>query len=146
VKQPKKILIIDDDQLHRLCAKEILQDAGYDVAEHASGLGATEAVMTSRPDLVLLDVNMPALPGTALAPLLRDRAQTRHVPILLYSSNDEDTLRRSARMLGLAGYVAKGDPDQLRREVGRVLSPGPLAGGRAPTAGSPPPGRPAHQA
>jgi len=141
----RKILIIDDDAVHLYCAKEILEDAGYSVVLHTNGFGATEAVMTNCPDLVLLDVNMPGLPGTALATVLRGREQTREVPILLYSSNDEDSLRRDAKRLGLAGCVSKGDPSELRRAVARTLaaatgsSSAPPGETTAPTRGRRPP-------
>lgn len=119
----KRILVVDDDRTHLFCAKELLEAQGYEVHLHPRPLGATELVMNLKPDLVLLDVNMPALSGETLALLLRARELTRDTPILLYSSNDEDALRSSAIRLGLGpdGWVAKGDPAALRRAVGRVL-------------------------
>jgi CheY-like chemotaxis protein len=120
----KKILVIDDDATHRLCARDILEAHGYEVVLHPRPFGATEKVMTEAPDLVLLDVNMPALSGETLAMLLRAREQTRGTRILLYSSNDEDSLRTSALRLGLGpqGYVPKGDPAALRTAVDRALA------------------------
>jgi CheY-like chemotaxis protein len=117
----KKILVVDDDATHLLCAKEILEDAGYEVVIHAGGFGATEKVMVEQPDLVLIDVNMPALSGDGLVGVLRGREQTQRVPILLYSSNDEGALRRTVDRLGIEGYVSKGDVEELRRVVARVL-------------------------
>jgi len=67
-------------------------------------------------------VNMPALSGEGLIGVLRSRPQTKDARVLLYSSNDEDSLRRAAVRLGIEGYIAKGDPDELRRTVGRVLT------------------------
>jgi CheY-like chemotaxis protein len=119
---PKKILIIDDDTTHLICAKEILEAEGHQVVVQASPFGATEKVMLERPDLVLVDVNMPALSGEGLIGVLRSRPQTKDARVLLYSSNDEDSLRRAAARLGIEGYIAKGDPDELRRTVGRVLT------------------------
>ena len=117
----KKILVVDDDATHLLCAKEILEDAGYEVVIHTGGFGATEKVMVEQPDLVLIDVNMPALSGDGLVGVLRGREQTQRVPILLYSSNDEGALRRTVDRLGIEGYVSKGDVEELRRVVARVL-------------------------
>jgi len=134
---PKRILVVDDDPIHLHCAKEILEEAGYEVVLHAGGFGATEAYLKGRPDLILLDVNMPALSGTALAPLLLERVKSS-VPILLYSSNDEESLRNSARKLNLAGFVGKGDPSELRRKVARVLGER-IATGSEPIPGAPPP-------
>jgi len=58
---------------------------------------------------------MPALSGEGLVPLLRDRSPSTR--ILLYSSNDEATLRHMAGRLGVEGWVCKGDPDALRDAV-----------------------------
>lgn len=119
---PKKILVVDDDPIHLACARDLLEAAGYQAVLHRGAFGATEAVMDHRPDLVLLDVNMPALPGTMLVPVLRGRESTRDVPILLYSSNDEAALRRDAQRLALDGWIAKGDPAELRRKVAEALA------------------------
>jgi CheY-like chemotaxis protein len=117
----KKILVVDDDSTHLVCAQEILEAAGYTVVTHQAAFGATDRVTSERPDLVLLDVNMPALSGEGLASVLAARPTTRDTPVILYSSNDEEHLRRTARRLNLAGYVCKGDPDALRRAVADVL-------------------------
>ena len=121
---PTRILIIDDDRLHLATTQELLEEEGYDVITHASGFGATERVLVTRPDLVLLDVNMPALSGEALLPILRNRDSIKATPVVLHSSNDESALRAAATRLGAAGYVCKGDVTGLRRTVAR-LSGGP---------------------
>ena len=120
----KKILVVDDDPTHLVCARDLLEAQGYEVVVHPRPFGATEKVMIETPDLVLMDVNMPGLSGEALVELLRTREQTRSTPVLLYSSNDEDALRRCALRLGLGanGYVAKGDPAALRAAVERALA------------------------
>ena len=117
----KRVLVVDDDRLHLETTRELLEDEGYEVAVQAGPFGATERIMSTRPDVVLLDVNMPALSGEALLPILKGREQTRGTPVILYSSNDEELLRAAARRLGAAGWVCKGDLHALRRTLARVL-------------------------
>lgn len=117
-----RILIVDDDRAHLLTTQELLEDEGYEVVTHGSPFGATERIMSTKPDLVLLDVNMPALSGETLLPLLKAREQTRDVPVILHSSNDEASLRAAAGRLGAAGYVCKGDVRGLGRVVAQVLA------------------------
>jgi DNA-binding NarL/FixJ family response regulator len=117
-----RILIVDDDATHLACARELLEAEGYAVDVHQTAFGATEKLIRSRPDLVLIDVNMPALSGEALATILRRRVHAAGVRVLLYSSNDEDALRRAAARLDIDGYVCKGDPAELRRKVSRALA------------------------
>jgi len=113
------ILVIDDDESHLEVTKELLQEEGLRVLVHRGAFGATERVMSLRPALVLLDVNMPALSGEGLARLFRERFPS--TVVLLLSSNDEDALRRSAERVGAAGFVCKGDPTDLRRRVRSML-------------------------
>jgi CheY-like chemotaxis protein len=117
-----KILIIDDDPTHLLYTQEILEADGHEVVVNRSGFGATLKVLKERPDVVLLDVNMPGLSGETVAGLLAQCQKERGFSIYLYSSNDEESLRRESLRLGTAGYVMKGDPMKLRDSVVRALA------------------------
>ncbi len=115
----KKILVVDDDEMHLYTTKELLQDEHYEVITHKSkyGIGVTNLVRELQPDLILLDVNMPGLSGDKLAKLLR----WRNAPFLFYSSNDEDSLRAMASQYGAKGYICKGDLVELRDAVKKHL-------------------------
>lgn len=116
-----RILIIDDDPAHLTAARGILEAEGYEVFTQSQPFGSTNTVIHVQPDLVLLDVNMPALSGDRLAEVLRANGRTRNVMVMLHSSNDEDHLRATARRLGLDGYVCKGSPATLRAKVAALL-------------------------
>jgi CheY-like chemotaxis protein len=116
-----KILVVDDDPTHLVYTQEILQADGHDVVVHRTGFGVSVKFWKEKPDLVLLDVNMPGLSGENVCFLLERWLEERKTPVLLYSSNDEESLRRMAQKLGTAGYVMKGDPLQLRSSVRRAL-------------------------
>jgi CheY-like chemotaxis protein len=124
--------MIDDDRVQLLLTRELLRDEGWEVELQAGPFGATERIMTARPDVVLLDINMPALSGEMLLPLFKAREQTRETPVVLYSSNDEDSLRQAARRLGAAGYVRKGDLPSLFRVLDEVARPARPRGGGLP--------------
>ena len=117
----KKILIIDDDDRHLLTAKELLEEEGYLVMTHNLGFGSTNIIKAVRPDRVLLDVNMPALSGDKLAAVISGQEATRNIPIVFYSSNDEDSLRRSVRETRVAGYICKGNILDLKNKVAHYL-------------------------
>lgn len=116
-----RILIIDDDPTHLESARGILEAEGYEVFTQSQPFGSTNAVIRLQPDLVLLDVNMPALSGDRLAEVLRANEATRDVLVVLHSSNDEDHLRTTARRLGLDGYIFKGNPHTLRAKVAGLI-------------------------
>jgi CheY-like chemotaxis protein len=118
-----RILVVDDDSRHLQTTREILELEGYRVTVRDTPFGTTEVVSSERPDLVLLDVNMPALSGERLCTLVRGNANGagRTVPILFYSSNDEDSLRQAVKQHGADGYVCKGDLPGLRRKVEQMM-------------------------
>ena len=122
VTKRKRILIIDDDDVHLASTRGLLEEEGYEVYTQLGPFGATTMVKSLRPDLVLLDVNMPGLPGDRLSVLLRDNEATASTRLILYSSNDEDILRATVRAQGLDGYICKGSPSQLRSKVKSFLA------------------------
>jgi CheY-like chemotaxis protein len=113
----RRIMVIDDDAMLLQVTRELLEHDGYDVLTLQNAFGATSAIRATRPDLVLLDVNMPALSGENLAHLILSNTHTRAVPIVFYSSNDEDSLSAGVRKHGVRGYICKGDISMLRRKV-----------------------------
>jgi CheY-like chemotaxis protein len=119
----KRILIIDDDIAHLSSTREILFSEGYEVYTHSEGFGATNACRQLNPDLILLDVNMPGLSGENLLAVLQANPATRDVPVVFYSSNEEDVLRTSVKRLGARGYISKGNITSLRSRVAQFLEP-----------------------
>ncbi len=119
--QKKKVLVVDDDEMHLYTTKELLQDERIEVITHKNGFGVTTRVREVRPDLVLLDVNMPALSGDSLTGLIKPQCDEMKTPIVFHSSNDEDSLRELARSHGVQGYICKGDIVALRSKVRAFL-------------------------
>lgn len=105
----KTILVVDDDDALLEVTTAQLQKLGCRVVVQRNGFGVLSAVREEKPDLVLLDVNMPGLSGESVADLLKARHPMREFKCLFYSSNDEDTLRDAVRRYGMDGYISKGD-------------------------------------
>ncbi len=113
----KKIVLIDDDVNLLETTKAILEDEGYSVYVYSKALGSLNRIREDEPDLIMLDMNMPALSGEGLAKLLRSYIGTRDIPIVFYSSNDEDTMRKAVSEHGVRGYICKGNLYDLRSKV-----------------------------
>ncbi len=114
----KRILIIDDDERDLVTAKELLEHEGYEALTHRNGFGAMQAIRSVHPDLVLLDVNMPGLSGDNIASIISFMNDgIALVPIVFYSSIDEDSLRERVMQYPVRGYICKGDIDDLRKKV-----------------------------
>ncbi|MBT0664303.1 response regulator [Geobacter pelophilus] len=117
----KKVLIIDDEELHLYTSKALLESGALEVVTYQGSFGATNYVKSVQPDLVLLDVNMPALSGENLVTLIKPWCRERRIPILFYSSNDEGILRALATDHGVQGYICKGDIPGLYKSVEEAL-------------------------
>jgi two-component system OmpR family response regulator len=101
-----RVLIVDDDQDQLALAERTLSAYGFEVRTHRSSLGVSNLVRTSAPDLVLLDVNIPALTGDKVLALARSQAPAK-TKFILYSASDESKLRALARESGADGYITK---------------------------------------
>lgn len=117
----KKVLIIDDEEMHLFTAKGLLESDEIEVAVYKGAFGATNYLKAEKPDLVLLDINMPALSGNNLVNHLKPFCRENFIPILFYSSNDEGSLRDMAAVHGVKGYVCKGDIPGLYQKVSECL-------------------------
>jgi len=124
----KIILVIDDEPDHLYIAREMLSTEEYEVLTHRSPFGVQELINAATPDLVLMDVNMPTLPGDDLAAFLKADERNRNVQIVLYSSADEALLRSAVARHRLQGYICKGVNTDLRMQVGRFLEEHEAAG------------------
>jgi len=102
-----RILIIDDDNTALWLARQFLDDAGFE-AKGASSVSEFEAVISDwPPDVVVADVRMPDLSGPQLCRVLKDRYQTAHIPVVLYSALPEDELAGLAQECEAETYINK---------------------------------------
>jgi signal transduction histidine kinase len=84
--RPSTILVVDDDQRNVRLMESILKSSGYTVLRAYDGEEALRCVETESPDLLLLDVMMPKMSGFELCRLLRERHETRLLPILMITA------------------------------------------------------------
>jgi CheY-like chemotaxis protein len=118
----QKILIVDDSEVCRELTKHILQQNGYEMAELNSALGLSRALQKERPDLVLIDVNMPALQGDLAIGIVR-RYNILRCPIVFYSAQPPERLRELTEKTGANGFIHKdNDPNNLLFLVKKYLN------------------------
>lgn len=121
VRKPK-IVVIDDSEIVLEVTKGALEGAGYDVVTHDKPAGCVALILHEKPDLVLMDVNMPSLGGDTIVSVLAKAQPTGDTVVLLHSSLSADVLRAKAAAAGAHGFIQKsGDLFSLVREVSRWL-------------------------
>lgn len=121
----EKILIVDDSEVVREVARLTLEKAGYSVRTIESAFQLNRAIREDRPDLILLDVHMPALRGDQAAAILSQYRFSQGITVLLHSDMEEDLLAAMAHETGATGYLRKTtDAGTLVGEVRRWLDRG----------------------
>ncbi len=120
---PKKILIVDDDDFIIDLYAEALQKAGYTVfTANLPSIGLAK-VELNRPDLVLLDVGMPEMNGLQFLETIKKDLRTSEIPVMFLSNIRDDRTIKEGLEKGAVGYLLKTSltPSQVAAEVGKTL-------------------------
>jgi len=118
----RTILVVDDNAIVLEVTRATLEQAGFRVVTLDRASSAVVAVLQERPDLVLLDVNMPNMTGDSLADVLGRTRATRGTLVVLYSSLPANALRIKAMAAGAHGFIQKtGAQAELVRQVRAFL-------------------------
>ena len=126
-RDPKKILLVEDNALNREISRELLQNDGFQVEEADDGDAALEKVRNSTPGdiaLILMDIQMPRMNGYEATRRIRalDNKALAGIPIIALTANAFEEDRREALAAGMNGHVAKPiDRTALRKEISRFL-------------------------
>lgn len=119
---PSKVLIVDDNEVVRAVVRETLEGQGFEVVELGSPVGLSSVVNHEKPDVVLMDLEMPAIDGNkAVEILLRHRLHD--CKILLYSGRPVAELSQLARACGANGFVPKSVTDAALADAIRAHLP-----------------------
>jgi DNA-binding response OmpR family regulator len=103
----KKVLIADDEPSIVAAVEFLLRKSGYEVEIARNGEEALRSVEASPPDLVLLDVMMPAKSGYEVCRQLRERAEWRDVKIIMLSAKGRDAEVSKGLAIGADVYITK---------------------------------------
>jgi twitching motility two-component system response regulator PilH len=103
----RKVLIVDDAVVDRRNLEQILSAAGHRVLLAESGEQALVQAREGRPDVILMDVNMPDLDGFATTRRLKTEPATRDIPVVFVTGKNQKADIAWGRMLGAKGYVSK---------------------------------------
>jgi CheY-like chemotaxis protein len=128
----KKVLVADDKATSRELIRTVLESSGYSVIEAKDGIEALQRATECGPDLIILDLQMPALDGFGVIAELRRNDRFASVPIMALTASAMPTDRQRAMTAGFDGYVSKPIPlSTLREEVDRLARKGETDPNRA---------------
>jgi PAS domain S-box-containing protein len=104
----RKVLIVDDSPVELKLTTKILAQAGYETVVATNGPQALRLARESRPDLVILDVNMPQMDGYEVCQELKQDPATRDIPVVLYSVRDQVIDVLKGLEVGAEDFITKG--------------------------------------
>ncbi len=103
----EKILLIEDNAVNRDLTQFLLESQGYEVREAASAEQAFEILKTERPDLIVMDIQLPGMDGLEATKKLKENPPTRDIPVVAVTSYAMKGDREDAAAAGCVGYVTK---------------------------------------
>jgi PAS domain S-box-containing protein len=102
-----EILIVEDNVVNLKSLSAIISAAGYRVASATDGASALREIGSKRPDLVIMDIQLPDIDGVEVCRRLKQDASTLDLPVIFISGSDEPELKVSAFEAGGADYITK---------------------------------------
>jgi two-component system cell cycle response regulator DivK len=118
----KRILYIEDTFDNRILIKRVLEASGYIVDEAPDGLTGIQIAMQNRPDLILMDINLPDIDGYEVTARLRQMEGFEKIPIVALTANVLDGDRERSLGSGCDGYIPKPvDVDELPDQIAAFL-------------------------
>ncbi len=119
----RNILIIEDNEQNLYLLRFILEKKGFQVFAAKEGQGGIELAASLKPDLILLDIQLPVMDGYTVARLLRETAELDEVPIIAVTSYAMAGDREKALEAGCTGYIEKPiNPETFVRQVEQFLA------------------------
>lgn len=116
--EKKKILVVDDDPTTLKMLEGILGAAGYDVMRASTGQDAITMASEQRPDLLVLDIELPGMDGINVAFKLKEQPETKDIPIIFLSSlTGKEIIREAAATSGSSFLRKPLNKDVLLREI-----------------------------
>jgi two-component system, cell cycle response regulator DivK len=118
----KKVLVVEDNEKNRYLISFLLKGAGYDVIEAITGEEGTKKAIQERPDLILMDIQLPGIDGYETTRRIRASPEGTKIPIIALTSYAMSGDRERALAAGCTGYIEKPiNPDTILDELRKYI-------------------------
>lgn len=103
----KRILVIEDQEDNRKIVRDLLTASGYELVEATTGEEGLDRAESERPDLILMDIQLPGIDGYEVTRRIKANPGLRHIPIIVVTSYALSGDDKKAFAAGCDGYVTK---------------------------------------
>ena len=118
----KKILVVEDNETNMYLIRFILEKSGYEVIEAREGAAGVELAVKEKPDLILMDVQLPDIDGLEATKRIRTSEVDGEIPIIALTSFAMAGDREKALAAGCTGYIEKPiNPETFIAEIEKFL-------------------------
>ncbi len=119
----RKALVVDDSLSARRALAEFVTDLGFEVLTASDGLEAVSVLEQNRPDILLVDMEMPRMNGLELTAHVRSHDATKHLPVIMITSRSTEKHRQNADQAGVNMYLVKPfAEDELATHIEQLTS------------------------
>ena len=119
-----RILLIEDNEQNRYLARFLLEQGGHEVLQAETGPLGLEMAARARPDLILLDIQLPGMDGHAVARNLKSNVELQSIPVVAVTSYAMAGDREKCLEAGAEGYIEKPiNPETFLAEIEAFLRP-----------------------
>jgi DNA-binding response OmpR family regulator len=120
--EKKRILLIEDDKITCTFLASSIMRWGFEVMVAADGKKGLAMAQSQKPDLILLDLKLPGMPGEEICRQIKKCRATKRIPIIMETAKVSDVDRVIGRVIGADCYLKKPyGSDQLREQINRLL-------------------------
>jgi two-component system, cell cycle response regulator DivK len=113
INMAKSILIVEDNEHLRQILASILRFSGYEILEAETGAQAIAKALSGRPNLILMDLDLPDITGIDAAKAIRKTSTTARIPIIACSAWTARALKEEALHAGMVDYLQKPIPSEV---------------------------------
>jgi len=118
----KRILMVEDTEDNRQIIRDLMDSIGYELLEAEDGAAGVAMAAEHKPDLILMDIQLPVLDGYEATRRIKADPTLRHIPIIAVTSYALAGDEAKTRSAGCDGYVAKPfSPRQLLAKINELL-------------------------
>ena len=104
---PKTVLVVEDNELNMKLFHDLLEGIGYNIVETRNGLEAIDLARKHKPDLILMDIQLPEVSGLEVTKWIKEDDALRHIPVIAVTAfamkGDEERIRQG----GCEAYMSK---------------------------------------
>ncbi|MBI3397852.1 MAG: response regulator [Deltaproteobacteria bacterium] len=113
-------MVVEDNPMHKVLAREILTVHGYEVIEAENGSEAIKKIAGNKPDLILMDLNLPEMDGITATKILKSSDACSGIPIVALTASAMKGEEEKIIAKGFDGYISK--PIEVKRFIKDIAS------------------------